>query len=200
MVEKNKSLKEHSLVIFKSDVLPRAILGKIMIRFEDAGFKLVGAKLAKPDRFILEKHYNGDMEWIESIGDKTKKTFESQGKNIKDELGTDDSIALGLDVKEKLIEYLLDQPIVVTVWEGSPGTISWIRKLVGSTAPGTADMGTIRGDLSHDSQLSAPFKGRAIKNLIHSSGNEKEAKAEISLWFGDDFKPIEYSRTDEIFF
>jgi nucleoside-diphosphate kinase len=200
MATSKPNLTERTLVIFKSDVLPRGLFGKILTRFENAGFKLVGAKMIKPTRELLENHYNGDMEWVTNLGRKTISTFETAGKSVKDLLGTDDPEVLGKDVKEQLIDYLLDKPVVVTVWEGSAGTIGWIRKLVGYTVPATAEVGSIRSDFSHDSQLSAPFKNRAINNLLHASGNAEEAESEIKVWFGEDFKPFKYIRTDEIFF
>jgi nucleoside-diphosphate kinase len=46
-----------------------------------------------------------------------------------------------------------------------------------------ADKGTIRGDHSDDSAYKANSEKRSIKNLVHASGDPKEAEYEIDLWF-----------------
>ena len=43
--------------------------------------------------------------------------------------------------------------------------------------------GTIRGDFSHVTKEFANSKNDAIRNLIHASSDEGDAKREISLWF-----------------
>jgi len=58
-----------------------------------------------------------------------------------------------------------------------------VRKLVGSTMPADAEMGTIRGDFSVDSAILANSQKRAVHNLVHASGTLEEAKKEINLWF-----------------
>lgn len=58
-----------------------------------------------------------------------------------------------------------------------------VRKLVGTTESRKSPPGTIRGDFSHMSFTYADNKEIPIKNLIHASANEEDAKKEISLWF-----------------
>jgi nucleoside-diphosphate kinase len=71
-----------------------------------------------------------------------------------------------------------------------------VRKIVGKTIPASADMGTIRGDFSVDSPTLANRDKRAVRNLIHASGNKEEAEHELSLWFAND-KMFDYERSDE---
>lgn len=80
-------------------------------------------------------------------------------------------------------------PIVAMTWEGAHA-VGVVRKLIGSTEPLTSDVGTIRGDYTVDSYQLADADGRAVRNIIHASGNVEEAKAEVELWF----KPEELSR------
>ena len=47
----------------------------------------------------------------------------------------------------------------------------------------TSDVGTIRGDLTIDSYSLSDTDGRAVRNLLHASGNLEEAEKEIALWF-----------------
>ena len=70
------------------------------------------------------------------------------------------------------------------VIEGS-SAISIVRKIVGSTYPGDAALGTIRGDYAHVSKNYAKTKNCG-KNLMHASENEEDAKKELALWFSVD--------------
>jgi nucleoside-diphosphate kinase len=84
-----------------------------------------------------------------------------------------------------LEKYVTEGPVVAMVIEGI-SAVETVRKIVGSTEPKSAPPGTIRGDFAHHSYSYTDSKGKSIKNLIHASGNEKEAAAEIKLWFKDD--------------
>ena len=75
-------------------------------------------------------------------------------------------------------------PIVKMVLESEgPDTVAVIRDIVGKTDPAKSPEGSIRGDLGEDSFAKADEAGRAVYNLIHASGNDEEAEAEIKLWF-----------------
>ena len=76
-------------------------------------------------------------------------------------------------------------PVVSMVWQGMHA-VSVVRKLIGSTEPLTSDVGTIRGDFTIDSYEISDIDGRAVRNLIHASGNTSDAEKEIPLWFKDD--------------
>ncbi|MBS3111932.1 hypothetical protein J4459_01575 [Candidatus Woesearchaeota archaeon] len=54
---------------------------------------------------------------------------------------------------------------------------------MGHTEPRQALPGTIRGDFIYDSYTLANNDQRAIRNLIHASGDVDEAKRELNLWF-----------------
>ena len=77
---------------------------------------------------------------------------------------------------------ITEGPVVAMVLEGIHA-VEQVRKMVGSTEPKSSAPGTIRGDYAHVSYTHADAKGIAVKNLIHASGNSKEAKAEVALWF-----------------
>lgn len=76
-------------------------------------------------------------------------------------------------------------PVIAFVLEGV-NAIENVRKIVGATEPKGAAPGTIRGDFAHVSYEHADAKGIGIKNLIHASADEKDAKREIALWFSED--------------
>ncbi len=81
-----------------------------------------------------------------------------------------------------LEEFIVSAPVVAMVVEGIEA-VEQVRKIVGSTEPKGAPVGTIRGDLAHVSYGYADKKGIAIKNLIHASGTSEEAEKEVNLWF-----------------
>ena len=77
---------------------------------------------------------------------------------------------------------ITEGPVVAMVLEGIEA-VEVVRKIVGGTEPKGAAPGTIRGDFAHISYAKADADGKAIKNLIHASGNKEEAKQEVELWF-----------------
>lgn len=81
-----------------------------------------------------------------------------------------------------LEEFITSGPVVAMVIQGIHA-VEIVRKIVGSTEPKSADIGTIRGDFAHVSYAYADIKGITIKNLIHASGTSEEAAIEIDLWF-----------------
>ena len=48
---------ERTLLLVKPDGVQRALVGRILARFEDRGLKLVGLKLVQVDRGLAEEHY-----------------------------------------------------------------------------------------------------------------------------------------------
>lgn len=144
---------ERSLVLLKPDAVQRAIMGRILSRFEDAGFKVVGMKMVWVDKKFALKHYTEDL-----------------------------AKRAGSHVREMIAEFLTTGPVVAMVVEGV-NAIDNIRKMVGSTEPRSAAPGTIRGDFSHVSYAYADARKAPVKNLVHASSSREDAAAEIKLWF-----------------
>lgn len=70
---------ERTLVLLKPDAVKRGLLGRIISRFEDVGFKMVGAKMVWIDREFGQKHY---FDVAERRGEKVLDvllTFMTQG-------------------------------------------------------------------------------------------------------------------------
>lgn len=84
-----------------------------------------------------------------------------------------------------LVEYITSAPTLAMVIEGED-CINLIRKMVGSTNPKEADLGTIRGDYAIET-------GR---NIIHASDSPESAKREIPLFFND-YEILKYEMPDE---
>jgi nucleoside-diphosphate kinase len=49
---------ETSLILFKPDAIEKNLTGKVLARFEDAGFVIRGIKMMKLDDAILREHYS----------------------------------------------------------------------------------------------------------------------------------------------
>lgn len=183
-----KSLLEKTLIIIKPDALKRGLVGEIFEVFENVGLKLLAAKMVKPDKKVIKNHYPGTKEWIVEMGKKTLASFKEAGADVKKQFGTDNPEKLGQFVYQRLINYWMEGPIIVSVWEG-PQAISIARKLRGHTIPSLADPGTIHSRFSFDSSPLSSFLNRVVKTFVHASGSKEEAEREIRYWFGTlDFK------------
>ncbi len=185
MKKKQKiDLLERTLVLIKPDGVERRLVGEIISRFERAGLRIVGLGIVKPTKELIDRHYPKNRAWIENLGYNTIKTAEEAKLKIdlQKDYGVKNVYELGLKVRQWLIDFMSSGPVVKIALEG-PMAVSVVRKLVGKTTPYLAEPGTIRGDYSIDSPLLANLEKRPIKNLIHASGNLKEAKYELKLWF-----------------
>lgn len=143
---------QRTLVLIKPDGVQRALIGRIIQRFEDVGLKIIGMKMVWVDSDFAKKHYSEHVQ---------------------------------KDFYKSLEEFITLGPVVAMVIEGVYA-IEVVRKLVGPTEPRSAPPGTIRGDFAHMSYDFSDSKGIGLKNIIHASSSEEDAKREISLWFSDD--------------
>ncbi len=88
----------------------------------------------------------------------------------------------GQKVFEQNVNFLQEGPVLAIVLEGIH-SIEIVRKMVGPTEPKAALPGTIRGDFTHQSYAYADAQNQVIRNLIHASSSQEDAKREIALWF-----------------
>jgi len=172
--------KERTLVLIKPDGIQRSLIGEIIQRFERSGLKLAGMKFMVPDKELVENHYLVDPDWKEKTGAKTIASYEEKDE----EPPANDPVAVGERVLAGLKDYMSAGPVVVMCWEGAHA-VKLVRKLVGGTEPLESDVGTIRGDYVLDSYEMSDTDGRAVRNLVHASGDKKEAQKELDLWFAD---------------
>lgn len=54
-------MMEKSLILIKPDGVQRGIIGKILMRFEDAGLKFIGMKMVWVDKEFSKKHYSAHI-------------------------------------------------------------------------------------------------------------------------------------------
>lgn len=173
--------KERTLVIFKPDVIQRQLMGEFLLRFERKGFKIVGTKMTVPSEDLMKKHYTDDKDYLEEVGNKSLESAKKRGEK----LDLDDPYEIGLRIRNWNVKYLTCGPVLAIVIEG-PHIVEAVRKVIGTTNPLMADIGTIRSDYSPDSYLLADHQGRTTRTMIHASDSPENANYEIGLWFTED--------------
>jgi nucleoside-diphosphate kinase len=183
--------KERTLVIIKPDGVQRSLVGEIIGRFERVGLKLVAVKFTVPEPAKVAEHYTLNPEWKRIVGEKSIESYKKKGQTPP----SDDPLAIGDMVIERLKNYLTSGPAVVMAWQGAHA-VELVRKLVGGTEPRSSDVGTIRGDFVLDSYSMADTDDRAIRNLIHASGSVDEARQELAHWF-DEKELVDYRLVQE---
>jgi nucleoside-diphosphate kinase len=174
----NHPKDERTLVIIKPDGIQRSLVGEIIKRYERVGLKLLGMKMVVPSVEQIEKHYTLDPEWRRITGEKTIKGYKEKGLTPPSE----DPLEITARILETLKKYMTSGPVIAMVWQGAHA-VKIVRKITGGTEPLTSDVGTIRGDFVLDSYTMSDGDNRSVRNLIHASGSEKEADAEINHWF-----------------
>lgn len=157
---------QQTLVLVKPDGVARGLTGEVIKRFEQRGLKIIALKLVKVDMDHAKQHYTDDIT-------------QRRGEKIRNQL----------------LDFITEGPVVAMIIEGVDA-IANVRKLVGATESKSALPGTIRGDFTHVSYSHADEKEIPVRNVIHASSDETDAKHEIALWFSID-EIFEYKRTDE---
>jgi len=163
-------MHQETLVILKPDALERRLVGTIIKYYEDAGLRVLDARLYRElGEGLMRRHYPDSMAL--SVGLKAQRAVPT----IRD------PEAHGMRILVNLRKYFTRGP-VLALRLGGEDAISVVRKVTGYTDPVGAEKGTIRGDLGVDSIERSTAEGRAVENLVHASGNPEEAEAEIRLW------------------
>ena len=183
--------EERTFVIIKPDGVQRSLIGEVIKRYERVGLKLVGMKFFVPTAEQVKAHYTIDSEWQRKTGEKAIAAYEKKGI----EPPTKDPVEAGEKILNNLQKYFTSGPVVAMVLQGAHA-VALVRKLTGGTEPLTSDVGTILGDFIIDSYQMADLDNRAVRNVVHASGEIEEAEAEIALWFKDE-ELIQYNIIQE---
>src|SRR3989304_6443054 len=101
---------EKTLILIKQESVQRDLVGKIIERFEQRGFRIAGIKLIFPSKELVGKHYADDINWKVSVGRKTKESYEAKGMELKE---TEEEI--GDRIRGYLMQSLKDQPVIALV-------------------------------------------------------------------------------------
>ena|SRR3989344_5515261 len=188
-------LGERTVMLIKPDGVKRGLIGESIKRVEQRGLKIIAIKMVMVSEEQARKHYPGTEQWLRGMGQKTLETYAKYNKDPMKELGTADTLEIGKMIYDWNIELFMSGPVVAILISGIHA-IDMVRKIVGKTIPAFAEMGTIRGDYSVDSPALANESKRAIRNIVHASGDSLEAVHEVSHWFTQ--KEIhDYARSEE---
>ncbi len=182
-------MDERTLVLIKPDGVERALIGKIISAFEDAGLRIIAMKMIKATKEQVEQHYAADEKWLKSVGEKSLQSKKERGEEVNE-----DPIKIGMRIRDWLVDYLTEGPIVAMVVAGN-NAIEVVRKIVGSTQPIKADPSTIRGKFASDSYDLADSQKRSVRNLVHASEDKENAEREIKVWFKEE-EILDYKRAD----
>lgn len=189
--------KQRALLIIKPDGVQRGLCGTILKRFEKVGLTIIGFKFMMADAQTVKNHYPENDVWFGKVGQRTLTNYAKKGLDVKKVFRTDDAVAIGKTVKQWLITYFQESPVLVAAVEGYE-TIEIIRKISGNTIPVLALSGTVRGDFSHDTIDLANDQNRPLRNLIHASDSVEDGEKEVALWFKSG-ELFDYKRADEDF-
>lgn len=174
-----KMEKERTLILLKPDTVKRALVGKILERFESVGLKIIAMKMVQVDADFASQHYFLDEEWARNVYEKTKAKYDQIGKEMKHP----DHLSLGKEIQQWNMNFLQEGPVIAAILEGHHA-IEIVRKLIGATEPLSASPGTIRSDFSStESYKLCDSEQRVAKNMVHASDSIENAKREIALWF-----------------
>lgn len=182
--------KEKSFVIIKPDGVQRALVGEIISRIERVGLKIVAMKMVLPTEEQCWTHYSKDDVWYATKGENTINGRKAAGLPIEKT-----AMEYGKDIIGCLVKYMTSGPVIAMIISGNQA-VGIVKKIVGGTEPLTSDVGTIRGDYTLDSYNLSSMDGRAVRNLIHCTGEPHEAEREINLWFKPE-EIIEYRQVQE---
>ena len=175
--------EEKTFVLIKPDGVRKGLVGEVIKRFEQRDLKVIALEMFHATRKDMDSHYPKEEAWIRRLGEKTMATYAKYGHDVKRDFGTSDLMKVGKTVRGWLLDFMSSAPMIKMVVQGVHA-VDMVRKIVGPTMPYLAEMGTIRGDYSADSAISANIDRRAVYNLIHASETPGEAKHEIAHWFG----------------
>uniref|UniRef100_A0AAQ6IGY8 Nucleoside diphosphate kinase n=1 Tax=Anabas testudineus TaxID=64144 RepID=A0AAQ6IGY8_ANATE len=157
--------RERTLIAVKPDGVQRRLIGQIIQRFEQRGFKLVGMKM-------LQVSVSEMNAFTMSVCNSSVTVDVSVVKVSEDLLSQHYSELRAKPFYPSLLYYMTSGPVVVMVWEGH-NVVQTSRTMVGTTNPTEAQPGTVRGD----------FSTHVSRNVVHASDSLEGAKREIQLWF-----------------
>jgi len=187
--------EEKTVVIIKPDGVKRGLVGEIIARIEQRGLKIIALEMIMPTRDQIDEHYPKDPAWVRRLGEKSIATYQKYGWDVKKELGIEDPMEIGKNVRKWIVDFMISGPIIKMAVQGIHA-VDMVRKLVGNSIPALAEMGTIRGDFSVDSAAFANKDKRGVHNLIHASETPDEAQHELEFWFAPE-EIFDYKRAEE---
>ncbi len=165
--------KQRTLIMIKPDAVERKLSGKILNRFEEAGFTIVKLRKGRLSQELVKKQYRSTETQLTGMGKKTIESMTVAGKaqEIQTLFGTIDPYKIGEQLIEWNRKFMSSSDVIAMILERENAVLKG-RELIGKTDPSMAVNGTIRGDFGEDSILKANLERRATRNLVHASDEE----------------------------
>ena len=193
---------DRTYIMIKPDGVQRGLIGEIIKRFEQKGYKLIAMKLTSPGRDHMEKHYEdlagkkffpGLISYMTSgpvcecarvatfsstffISPRTRMMYRiaaaAGGKHGTMTFSHSTKILAPRRLLFRFYSPILTPRTGAMVWEGA-NAVKEGRKMLGATMPSESACGTIRGD----------FCIEVGRNICHGSDSVDSAEKEIALWF-----------------
>ncbi len=144
-----------TFIFLKPDALKRGLKEEILKYFTDRDFHIAREQEVTVDAQTILSHY---QEVIERIGSE--------------------------DFRQGVLREFVNETIVAMELKHTrEDVVAWVRDLIGATDPAKARRDTIRGMYGEDSMEQARLDNRMLRNLIHASDSDENAKQELELWF-----------------
>jgi nucleoside-diphosphate kinase len=159
------------LIFIKYDGIERKLVGTVISRFENAGFKIEKIKKGRISKELSELLYQDSETQLNGMGAKTLKAMTDKGEKdkIMEIFKTEVPFEIGklLNTWNRL--YATSYDVIALVISKDGDAVTEARAIVGKTDPSISPKGTIRGDFAADSIYKANLEKRACQNIIHAS-------------------------------
>ena len=169
-------MESKELIFIKSDAIERKLVGAIITRFEDSGFKLLKVKKGRIPKELAHLLYPESETQLGGMGKKTLESMSQKGgtQQVMELFGTVEPLEIGKQLNGWNMTYALSHEVIAIVLEGDDAA-NRARTLVGKTDPSVSPKGTIRGDYGNDSIYQGNIEKRACMNMVHASDAETAA-------------------------
>jgi nucleoside-diphosphate kinase len=146
-----------TFIMLKPDALEAHLENKILDEFREHGITVLKKKTVVVDEKLIMKHYE---EVIDRLKDKIP------------------------DFADRIRKEFIDKTVkVFELGYHHHDIVEKVRTIVGATDPAKADPASIRGKYATDTMEKSNAEGRMLRNLIHASDSDENAKKELALWF-----------------
>lgn len=163
--------KEFNLTFVKDDGMGAGLDAYVRERILSAGLKIVFSSLVQITPAQAAVHYDKDDVWCERFGKKRHAFMMANGGTEKTPL------QLGHEILESVRAQLCARPVRLFLVYGENAN-DVMREIGGCTNPSDAAPGTIRA-ISTDSFAKADVEMRPVRNVVHISECEADAKREL---------------------
>lgn len=146
-----------TFIMLKPDALEAHLENKILDVFRENGITILRKKVVIVDEKLILAHY---AEVIERLKDTVP------------------------DFPQRILKEFADKTVkIYEIGYHHHDIVAKVRALIGATDPAKADPESIRGKYATDTMEKSNAEGRMLRNLIHASDSDENAKKELALWF-----------------